>query len=57
MKGDINKVYNMDNVAGMKLLDDNCIDLTVTSPLSRMTSGEGNYFLQVRNFINVTETK
>ncbi len=28
----INKIYNMDNVKGMKLLDDICIDLTVTSP-------------------------
>jgi DNA modification methylase len=29
---EINKIYNMDNVEGMKLLDDNYIDLTVTSP-------------------------
>lgn len=29
---ELNKIYCMDNVAGMKLLDDNCIDLTVTSP-------------------------
>jgi DNA modification methylase len=29
---EINKIYNMDNVAGIKLLPDNCIDLTVTSP-------------------------
>ncbi len=28
----INKIYNMDNIEGMKLLDDNSIDLTVTSP-------------------------
>ena len=28
----INKIYNMDNIEGMRLLDDNCIDLTVTSP-------------------------
>ena len=29
---EINKIYNMDCVAGMNLLDDECIDLTVTSP-------------------------
>ncbi len=29
---EINKIYNMDNVEGMRLLDDNYIDLTVTSP-------------------------
>lgn len=29
---ELNKIYNMDCVAGMKLLDDECIDLTVTSP-------------------------
>ena len=28
----INKNYNMDCLEGMKLLDDNCIDLVVTSP-------------------------
>ena len=27
-----NRIYNMDCVAGMKLLDDGSIDLTVTSP-------------------------
>ncbi len=29
---DINKIYNMDCLKGLKLLDDNSIDLTVTSP-------------------------
>ena len=29
---ELNKIYNMDCIAGMKLLDDECIDLTVTSP-------------------------
>ena len=29
---EINKIYNMDCVVGMKLLDDECVDLTVTSP-------------------------
>lgn len=29
---EINKIYNMDCLEGMKLLDDNSIDLTVTSP-------------------------
>lgn len=29
---EFNKIYNMDCVNGMKLLEDNCIDLTVTSP-------------------------
>lgn len=29
---DTNKIYNMDCVDGMKLLDDSCIDLVVTSP-------------------------
>lgn len=28
----INRIHNMDCVAGMKLLDDNSVDLTVTSP-------------------------
>lgn len=28
----LNQIYNMDCLEGMKLLDDNCIDLTVTSP-------------------------
>lgn len=29
---EINKIYNMDCLEGMKLIDDNAIDLTVTSP-------------------------
>lgn len=29
---EINKVYNMSNIEGMKLLEENSIDLTVTSP-------------------------
>jgi len=29
---ELNKIYNMDCVEGMKLLDNNSIDLTVTSP-------------------------
>ena len=29
---ELNKIYNMDCLEGMKLLDDECIDLTVTSP-------------------------
>ena len=29
---ELNKIYCQDNVEGMKLLDDECIDLTVTSP-------------------------
>lgn len=29
---ELNKIYCMDNVAGMKMLDDNSINLTVTSP-------------------------
>lgn len=29
---EINKIYNMDCLAGMKLLPENSIDLTVTSP-------------------------
>lgn len=28
----INKNYNMDCLEGVKLLDDNCIDLVITSP-------------------------
>ena len=29
---ELNKIDNMDCIEGMKLLDDECIDLTVTSP-------------------------
>lgn len=29
---ELNKIYNVDCVEGMKMLPDNCIDLTVTSP-------------------------
>lgn len=29
---ELNKIYNMDCIEGMKMLPDNCIDLTVTSP-------------------------
>ena len=29
---ELNKTYNMNCIEGMKLLEDNCIDLTVTSP-------------------------
>jgi site-specific DNA-methyltransferase (adenine-specific) len=29
---ELNKIYNMDCVEGMKKLDDGCVDLTVTSP-------------------------
>jgi site-specific DNA-methyltransferase (adenine-specific) len=29
---ELNKIYCQDNVQGMKMLDDECIDLTVTSP-------------------------
>ena len=32
MNLEINKIYNMDCLDGLKLLDDECIDLTVTSP-------------------------
>ena len=32
MKLELNKIYNMDCVQGMKLLDDCSVDLTVTSP-------------------------
>ena len=29
---ELNKIYNMDCLQGLQMLDDNCIDLTVTSP-------------------------
>ena len=29
---ELNKIYNMDCLDGMRMLDDNCIDLTITSP-------------------------
>ena len=29
---ELNKIYCMDNVQGMRMLDDGCVDLTVTSP-------------------------
>ena len=29
---ELNKIYNMDCLEGLRLLDDNSIDLTVTSP-------------------------
>ena len=29
---DINKIHNMDCLVGLKQLDDDCVDLTVTSP-------------------------
>lgn len=29
---ELNKIYCMDNVQGMRMLDDECVDLTVTSP-------------------------
>ncbi len=29
---ELNKIYNMDCLEGLRMLDDNCIDLTVTSP-------------------------
>jgi site-specific DNA-methyltransferase (adenine-specific) len=29
---DINKIHNMDCLVGLKQLDDECVDLTVTSP-------------------------
>lgn len=29
---EVNKIYNMDCLEGMKILDDNSIDLVVTSP-------------------------
>ena len=32
MKIELNKIYNMDCIEGMKTLPDNCVDLTVTSP-------------------------
>ena len=32
MNLELNKTYNMNCIDGMKLLEDNCIDLTVTSP-------------------------
>lgn len=28
----LNKIYNMDCIEGMRMLPDNCIDLTFTSP-------------------------
>jgi DNA modification methylase len=29
---ELNKIYNMDCISGMKLIEDNSIDLVVTSP-------------------------
>ncbi|MBO7734284.1 MAG: site-specific DNA-methyltransferase [Methanobrevibacter sp.] len=29
---ELNKIYNMDNVQGLRTLPNECIDLTVTSP-------------------------
>ena len=29
---EVNKIYNMECVEGMRMLKDSCIDLTVTSP-------------------------
>ena len=42
---EINKLYNMDCVKGMRLLDDECIDLTVTSPpYDNLRDYKGYYF-------------
>ena len=42
---ELNKIYNMDCLEGLKLLDDNCIDLTVTSPpYDNLRTYNGYYF-------------
>ena len=38
---ELNKIYNMDCKEGMKLLDDNSIDLVVTDPPYKVISGGG----------------
>ena len=42
---ELNKIYNMDCLEGLKLLDDNSIDLTVTSPpYDNLRTYNGYYF-------------
>ncbi len=42
---ELNKIYCMDNIQGMRLLEDNCIDLTITSPpYDKLRNYNGYYF-------------
>ena len=40
---EVNKIYNIDCVEGLKLLDDNVIDLIVTSPPYNVDLGNNKY--------------
>lgn len=40
---ELNKIYNMDCVKGIKLLDDNSIDLVITSPPYNVNLGESKH--------------
>jgi len=54
----VNKIYNMDCVQGMKLLDDCSVDLTVTSPpYDNLRSYKGFEFDFESNEIRAKTTK
>lgn len=46
---ELNKIYNMECLKGFKLLDDNCIDLTVTSPPYDNLRKYDNYYFDFEN--------
>jgi site-specific DNA-methyltransferase (adenine-specific) len=56
---ELNKIYNMDCVEGMRMLPDECIDLTVTSPpydnLRTYNGFEWNFEETAKNLYRVTK--
>jgi DNA modification methylase len=52
MKLELNKIYNMDCVQGMKLLDDCSVDLIVTSPPYNVDLGNNKYNKNPYNLYN-----
>lgn len=49
---ELNKIYNMDCIDGLKQLDDNCIDLVVTSPPYNVDLGNNKYNKNPYNLYN-----
>lgn len=56
---DINKIYNMDCLVGLKQLDEDCVDLTVTSPpydnLRKYNGFEWNFEETAKELFRVTK--
>ena len=53
---ELNKIYNMDCLKGMREMPDNCVDLVVTDPPYVIeTSGAGIYKQADKQYVKRTE--